>query len=285
MKRSIGLFLAAMLVASCETPPKQELTPQKPFQPVKTTKAPGSSDLEKLAATDQQKLLEHALSKYKKRDVKDYTCTLLKQERIKGDLKKEQTIEVKFTPDPFRVAMHWTKNPPLADAILYVKGQWKDDDGESQLLARPASGFFQMLTGGSVLKDPDGEEAMKNTLRPVTQFGFVNSFESLIEVYRDAQTAGDLKQEYLGMMDYDGKSAMVLLRTLPEKPEYPAHLTYIFLEADSLLPVKVLAYGWETDANGEPRLLANYEFHGLKFNVGLTAKDFTPEANNIAPPK
>ena len=45
------------------------------------------------------------------------------------------------------------------------------------------------------------------------------------------------------------------------------------------MPLQLIGYDWDN------RLLCNYEYRDVKFNVPLTEKDFTPQSNDIHPPK
>jgi len=134
-----------------------------------------------LAKTNHIALLEYCLSQYGQ-TYRDYTCTLIKQERINGKLGPEQEMRVKFKELPFSVAMQWTRNAPLGDRVLYVEGKY-----DNNMLVRPSNGFLRMLTGGAVQRKPDGPDAMRNTLRPVNLFGFRCGMEALVKVYDAAR--------------------------------------------------------------------------------------------------
>jgi hypothetical protein len=227
-------------------------------------------------------LLRRARDSYKAMHIRDYTCTFIKQETLSGRLGAEQQVAVKFMPRPFSIAMKWTKNPPLADRLIYVQGRYKNAQGQSRMLVRPKGGLAQLLVGKSVLKLPDGPDAMRNTLRPCTKFGFENGLASLIAVYELAEKNGDLlKQDFLGITEVGGRKCIVLRRVLANRDgaTYPAKTTEICLDTKTLLPMRIVGYDWDN------KFSCNYEFRDVKFNTGLAAQDFTPRANGIAPPK
>lgn len=253
----------------------------------KVVKDTGGVDpqLLELARNDHIALLEKCIEHYEAEDITNYTCTFVKRERIAGSLGQEQKMDVKFLAEPFSVAISWTQNAPLADKVLYVEGKWEDEDGTSQMLVRPKGGLARLLAGESLLKDPAGPDAMKNALRPVTEFGFRNTIQALLDVYIQAQEQGELQQRFEGISEVDGRKCLTLVRILPEKDDYPARKTVTCIDIERLLPLKVLGDGWKTNADGEHILLANYEYHNVKLNPGLTPEDFTPQANDMAPPK
>ena len=69
-----------------------------------------------LAKTNHIALHEYCLDNYG-RSYRDYTCTLIKQERISGKLGAEQEMSVKFKESPFSVAMKWTIESPAGSLL------------------------------------------------------------------------------------------------------------------------------------------------------------------------
>lgn len=224
-------------------------------------------ELERLAAEDHVALLQRALAHYRD-SFQDYTCTLIKQERINGQLRPEQWIEVKYVDRPFSVSMHWVKNAPLGDRVLYVEGRHN-----GRMLVQP-KGLLGKLVG-TVLRVPDGPEVMANTLRPVTMFGFRRSMESLLRVYTLAATRGDNEIRFGGYKEVAGRRALVLERRLPFRKDYPAKTTIWYLDAEHLVPMGLKGYGWEDE------LICSYVYKDVKLNVGLKPTDFVPEANGM----
>ena len=227
--------------------------------------------VDRLARTDHAALLSYCLDKARGR-YRDYTCTFIKQERIGGQLKAAQHIEVDFLSEPFSVAMQWTKNAPLADRLLYVEGKYN-----GQMLLRPAGLLGNFV--GTVTRDPTGEDVKRKTLRPVTMFGFVNGMESLLEVYREAAAAGDLREEFGGYARVDGRDTVKLVRYLPPKGDYPAHKTEVYIDLEYLVPICIESRNWDDEVS------SRYLYKDVQFNVGLTTDDFLPDAVGMKPPK
>ncbi len=269
----VGALLAALFCIQCipagETDSGSVLIAKD--QPVEP--ADISQRVVDLAKSDHLALLNLCKSHYAD-TVSDYTCTLVKQERIGGALKPEQEIQVKFLDQPFSVAMNWTKNSPIGDRILYVEGRHDD-----KMIVRPKSGILQMLTGGSVRRKPDGADAMRNTLRPVNLFGFNRGMRELIAVYEAAEQAGELDQRFGGFAEVAGRPTVVLERYLPPREDYPAAKTLIYIDREHLVPICIEGYDWDD------RLTCRYLYKDVQFNVGLTEDDFLPEAVGIKVPK
>ena len=253
----------------------------------KASTATAAAKIEKLAREDHIALLEMCLDNYNK-NYRDYTCTLIKQEVIRGTRKPEQWMNVKFTDKPFSVAMKWLdKTPkgalandqvkklyvPMGDRILYIEGKY-----DNKMVIRISNPLLRSLLG-TQKRPPDGKDAMKNTLRPVSMFGFKRGINSLLDVYRQAAKKGHLKQEFGGYVNVAGRDAIVLVRYLPAKENYPAKRTEICIDLKTLVPIRIQGFDWDGHCT------SRYVYKDVKFNVGLDNTGFTPKANDIADPK
>ncbi len=273
IRLAVGLLIAGLFCIQCtRTEAFKESTLVQSISGKDVGKA-SSDDLaavEHLARTDHIALLERCLKHYQGR-YEDYTCTFIKQEKIHGKLKDEQWIDVKFMDTPFSVALDWKKNAPIGEAVLYVEGKYDD-----KMLVRPR-GFLNALVG-TQMRQPDGPEAMQNTLRPVNMFGFERALENLLKVYREADENDDLKEAYGGYADVAGRKAVALIRYLPPTHDYPAYKTIVYVDVERMVPVCIEGYDWDE------QITSRYIYKDVKFNVGLTPDDFLPEANEMKDP-
>ena len=264
----VGVLLTAMFCIQCTQPNNfnggMEVTAIAGAS-ARQTSPDRIKELERLARTDHVGLLRQAMKNYRN-SYRDYTCTFTKHERINGQFRKEQEIEVKFLDTPFSVAMRWTKNAPVGDRVLYVEGKYN-----GQMLVQP-KGLLAWI--GTVKRAPDGPDAMANTRRPVTLFGFKRLMESLLKVNELASSRGEGKFTFEGYRT-EAKKVMVLKRVLPPKKDYPAKTTTWYLDIDHLVPIGLEASDWDDQKT------CRYSYSNVKFNVGLTEDDFTPEANGM----
>ena len=229
-----------------------------------------------LAGTSHTALLEFCLKNYREK-IHDYSCTFLKQEKIGGVVGKEQEVQVNFKEAPFSVLMTWTKNAPQGDRVLYVEGKY-----DGKMLVRPTSLFLRKIAP-TVSRAPDGDEARKTTLKPVNCFGIERATKSLIEVYEQARAAGDLREEVGKDADVLGRKCFVLVRYLPEKNNYPAYKTIVYIDQEYLLPIMIEGFGWNHSAT-ESDFMCRYLYKDLKFNNSFSDQDFLPEKNDLVTP-
>jgi len=278
----VGLLLAGLFCIQCT----QSVTVGG-SKLEKASTAEAGDKLEKLAKEDHIAFLEMCLRNYDEK-YHDYTCTLIKQEIIRGAQKPEQWMNVKFSEKPFSVAMKWLNETPkgalsndqvkklyvpMGDRILYIEGKY-----DNKMVIRISNPLLRGLLG-TQKRPPDGPDAMKNTLRPVSMFGFKRGLANLLDVYKTARDKGHLKQEFGGYVNVAGRDAIVLLRHLPPKEDYPAKRTEICIDLETLVPIRIKGFDWDGQCT------SRYIYKDVEFNVGLDETAFTPKANEIAAPK
>lgn len=230
-----------------------------------------SPELEKMVLKDHTALLITARDKYLNSKHKDYTCTFAKLEHVNGN-RIEQKSKVKFRVAPYSLYMKFIKGGAPAKMMFYREGKDVDSKtGKSQMIAAVPL-FFKLVP---FLKSPTDPMVMAKTLRPCTAFGFKNTFKNLIDIYQLGQQNGDCTQYVAGMTKVGGRDCVVILRKLGKNPAYPAAITEICLDVETLLPLKIVGYDW----NGKCTTL--YTFTNVKFDRGLGDKDFSPKTYGI----
>jgi hypothetical protein len=220
--------------------------------------------------TDLQARLDAARDAW--RGVKSYTCTMIKQERVEGELLDEETVFTKLRHRPFSVYMKWTRDPHEGREVLYREG-W--NDGEIK-------GHEGGLLGVVNLNlDPRGDRAMDGNRHSVLEAGVGKIIKLLRENVALAILSGEGQVEDLGPVTLHGMKLHGYKLTLPAgkvkrglihdpKRYYSADLR-LFLEPSKNLPVGMEA----RDAKG--RLLETYGYTKLRLNPGLNDRDFDPD--------
>jgi hypothetical protein len=267
----VGIGLLVLICIQCARPSGADIQDDGLVRNISGKEVGTLSDaqamrLESLARSNPVDLLDQCLQ-HTRHTVRDFTCTFIKQERIDGVLGPAQEVDVKFLAHPYSVAMHWTKNAPISDRLLYVEGA--NDDN---LLLRP-KGMLSWM--GTVRRKPDSPQVMANTLHPVTMFSFERGLESMLKVDRVAAERHEFKSEFLGYKTVADRLTLVLQRDLPACNNYPAARTLIYIDPKLLVPVAVEAWDWDD------QLISRYVYKDVRMNVGLTEDDFTPQANGL----
>lgn len=213
--------------------------------------------------------------------VQDYSCVLIRRERVDGRLMGYRYMDVKIRHEqirdghvvtPFSVYLRFLSPAKLRDReVLYVKG-WND----GKLIARKGGPRFSYVT---VSLDPLNESAMKGNRYPVTEIGIQNLVERLIEVGEEEikldPASEPCQVKFYAEAKVCGRVCSSIHVSYPENGEHHRfHLVRIYIDKELYVPIRYEAYDFPEVEGGEPRLLEEYTYRDLKLNIGLTDDDF-----------
>lgn len=215
-------------------------------------------------------------------NVRDYTCVVVKRERIGGELgeteymfakvRNEQVVNGRVAT-PFSVYLYFLKPENIKGReVIYVKGH---NDGK--LIAHEPS---NSLLGkfGSVWLRPDGAMAMKGNRYPITELGMETLVRRLIEKGERDRKRGECDVIFRKGAKINGRVCTMLEVTHPVPREYfDFHKARIFIDDELNIPIRYAAYNWPAQQGGRPQLTEEYTYTQVKLNVGLTDHDFDPE--------
>jgi Protein of unknown function (DUF1571) len=200
--------------------------------------------------------------------VKDYTCTLISRENIRGRLKDENIIQMKFRAAPFSVYMRWLGPPDLQNQeVAYVAGQ-----NNNQMRVH-SKGILKIAGFVSVdVKDP---RVMEHSRHTILEAGMGNLIDQTLINWNNERKIGR-SEVRLAEYEYDKRPCLRIENTRPERiPGLYAYRSVIYLDKVSKLPIRNESYDWPRQG-GNPAgdLLESYSYVNLQFNVGLTDRDF-----------
>ncbi|NUQ64641.1 MAG: DUF1571 domain-containing protein [Pirellulales bacterium] len=209
--------------------------------------------------------------------IEDYTCTVVKRERIAGELGDYAWIYLKLRHERPTAG---STEPPLAVYLRFlgpeeVAGReviYRPDVYGRKMIVRRGGPRFAYVTTSIA---PDGDLAMQNSRYPLTEIGLKNMLKRLIEVGEQDAQRGECEVEYFTGSRIDGRTCTAIRVTHPVRRSYfRYHKAEIFLDDELQVPVRFASYGWPEEEGGEPRLLEEYTFTDVHLNVGLTDRDF-----------
>lgn len=192
-----------------------------------------------------------------------YTAIFHKQERIKGKLRREETILFKFRK-PFNIYMKWIDRPYRGRELIYVQGR-----NENRIRAHEG-GILGLFT---VNLDPLGATVMRDNRHPITESGLHNLVDLIAEQVRKGIGAGEFESRDLGEEVVYGRKTRKMEGIFPrdEGKGYYCSRTVVNLDMEMKIPIKVLIYDWDD------RIVESYGYEDLVLNAGLTDADFDPE--------
>lgn len=268
---STASLLAALLVASSVSAQEQGGPREPGDRFVLTASATTTAALEQIAREDPEALARMGRERYD-REIRDYRCTFIKQERIRGKLRPAEVIDVRYDEEPRSVFMVWQQNADQARRALYRDlPAFRNRHGKAIAKVEPNGAIARLFVSEAEI-EIHGDAARKSSRRAIDDFGFRNTLQ-LLEDYNDiSREAGVLDYRYAGQGEIDGRPTFVFHRFLPyrEGGPYPDAKLIMHLDQEWLLPVAVYSYA---DRAGNV-LLGSYVFKDVRLNPGLTESDF-----------
>lgn len=219
---------------------------------------------------------------YLRETVHDFTCRLVKRERIGGFLQDMHYIDMEVREEvvrdnrlvrPLSIYLHFLGPRSVAGRrVVYVEGQ-----NEGKMLVRNGGRHFDYVV---VSVDPNGDNAREETLVPVTEIGFNRLLGQMIEVLerhrRADPTGANTKAERISGAKINQRPCTVIRVTHPhEQPELEFHVANVFVDNELHAPVRVDYSGWPSNPRAASPLIAEYTYTELKLNVNLPDATFS----------
>lgn len=213
------------------------------------------------------------------REVRDYTCTMVKRERINGRLIGPEILfaKVRHTQGneeqnsvPFSLYVRF-------DAPVDVQGReilfQKRGQAEDKLLVRNGGRRLPFVT---LELSPTCQLAMTGNRYPITEFGIMRLVERMIELGQKELAHEECKVAIHHAVPLEDYSCTRIEVCHPvRRAHFSFHIARIYIDETIQLPVRFEAYDWPNKEGGEPILMEEYTYRDLHVNVGLTDADFS----------
>lgn len=201
--------------------------------------------------------------------VKDYTCTMISKESIRGKLQREDNIvQMKFRSAPFSVYMRWLAPADKKNQeVAFVAGK---NNNQMRVHSR---GILKIA--GFVSIDPKDPRVMEHSRHIITDAGIGRLIDQTLVNWGTDRQLGRTETKF-AEYEYNGRRCLRIENVRPDRnPAYYAHRSVLYLDKESKLPIRNENYDWPR-AGGSPtgELLEVYSYIDLRFNVGLTNRDF-----------
>jgi hypothetical protein len=223
-----------------------------------------------------------------RRDIRDYTCTVAKRERV-GDV--VQDYEYMFAKVrnrkevdgrevvPFSVYLSFVKPVEIKGReVIYIAGK---NDGKMCAHEGGAKGKFLP----TVWLLPNGPFAMKGQRYPITELGIENMVLRLIERGEQLKKeTPDVQVKLFQNAKINNRTCTCIQLQQPEqnKPGVDFYVARIYIDDELQLPVRYEAHDWPKTPGGKPEVVEEYTYMDVKVNVGLTDADFDIKNPNYA---
>ena len=258
----LGLVLALSLVASSSAQPPAA-------QPRQAAVGPSPGDLNPRPG-------EHPLApliRWGKAGVTalaqldDYSCKLVKRERVAGKLGNHQWMSIKVRQQPFSVyAAFVRKQERPWQEVIFENGA----NGDKMLVH---SDEYRLM--GTVALFPDSDRAMRENRYPITEVGILHLIQRLVEHAENDAKFDDCEVKVYKDAKIESRPCLYIRVTHNKRrPEFSFHMARIFIDNELNVPVRYEAFTWPETADGKPVLMEEYTYLDFRFNRDFTDRDF-----------
>ena len=187
-------------------------------------------------------------------NVKDYSCELVKRERIDGTLQPAESLFVKIRHEPFSVYTYFKAPDNMkGQEALYVAGK---NDG---CLLGHGVGIKKVV--GTIALKPDSMLAMRGNRYPITEIGILNLTKRLIEVAEEDKKYQECEVKFYNGAKIDGRPCTCIMVTHPvPRKNFRFNVAKVFVDAQYGFPIRYEAYDWPAKAGDPPVLLEEYTY-------------------------
>lgn len=274
----VGLLLSSSQIARAQAPPNQQrYAPTREAARTAARSSPAATrEISAGSGTTAQATthpLQPAVDLARRAEqhlqgVRDYTCVLVKRERIDGKLTPYESLFLKVRQEPFSVYIYCLgPTKPKGQEALFVTGRYNN-----QVQAH-STGLKKLA--GTLSLEPTSPRMMEGNLYPLTQIGLLNMTRRLITRETEEMAFGECEVKFFEGAKVDGRlcTCAEIIHPVPRR-NFKFHRTRVFYDNEWQIPVRTENCGWPTAAGAEPPVMEEYTYQKVRLNAGLTELDF-----------
>jgi hypothetical protein len=205
------------------------------------------------------------------RNIKDYSCTLVKRERLPQEdvIGEQQMIDLRIRHEPFSVHMSF-RQPHAGRKVVWVKGA-----NEDKLTVREAG---LLSIAGRVDLDPESTTAMNGQKYPIYKIGIRNLLTELIKNFEadTKYTESDVKINPQAEVIKRSATLIQVSHPVPRQ-NFRSHIARIYFDNELKIPIYYDAFMWPAKEGEAPPLEESFAYTNLKVNNGFTGREFDKE--------
>ena len=201
--------------------------------------------------------------------VRDYTCTFVKRERIDDRLTPQHIMIMKARTSPKSVYFRF-QQPNQGREAIYVQGR-----NNGQIVAHDV-GITKFLAGTMRL-DPRGSMAMENNRHPITEAGLGSLIDTVARYWSVELTPGETQLAFHDDVRVGNRPCTLIVSVHPQRgPNFLFHKVKLYIDQEHGVPIRFEAYDWPRRSGAPAELVEEYSYLDLKLNVGLRDHDYDP---------
>jgi hypothetical protein len=201
--------------------------------------------------------------------VRDYSCTFFKRERISGRMTPQYVMQMKARTRPQSIYFRFVR-PNSGREAIYVAGR----NGGRAIVHDVGLG---KLLAGTVELDPRSDRAMEDNRHPITEAGLGHLIETVFRRWNAEMNSGETRVTIVPNTRVGDRLCTMVESMHPQRhPSYLFHKVKLYFDHEHGLPIRFEAYDWPRRPGGQAELVEEYTYHSLRLNPGLSEHDFDP---------
>ena len=200
--------------------------------------------------------------------VRDYSCVLIKRERINGVLTPNNVITLKVRNQPFAVYMHWLSPEDMAGReVCYVPGK---NGNKMRVRTNGGLGLLGWLT-----IDPKDPRVLKTTHHSIAEAGLANLIERYAASWETERSRGQARVQ-IANYEYNKRpcTRIEVVHPVNTAGKYAYFRSVVYFDKESKLPVRVECYDYPRNPSDPGDLVEVFSYVNLRVNVGLGDETF-----------
>jgi Protein of unknown function (DUF1571) len=195
--------------------------------------------------------------------VKDYSCVLIKKEKMGDKAPVENVISLRIRAEPFSVNMRWMEPKVLVgQEACYVTGK---NDGRMRVKSAGLLGNLGYLSVA-----PDDARAKATSKHAITESGLANMIDQFVIAWEKERKLNVTKVR-LAEYEYNKRRCVRVETTQTANPDNQLlfQRTIVYFDKETHLPIRLECYDWPTKDGEAGELAESYSYVNLRLNVGL----------------
>jgi hypothetical protein len=195
--------------------------------------------------------------------VKDYSCVLVKKEKMGNKSPVENVISLRVRAEPFSVNMRFLEPKEFAgQEACYVAGK---NGGRMRVKSAGLLGNLGFLT-----LNCDDARAKATSKHAINEAGLANMIDQFVAAWAKERTL-NLTKVRLAEYEFNKRRCVRVetMQTANPGNQFLFQRIVLYFDKETHLPIRLECYEWPT-REGEPGELAEiYSYVNLRLNVGL----------------
>lgn len=197
--------------------------------------------------------------------IRDYTCYLIRQERVRGKVLAEQTAELRVRQQPFAISAKVTAPKEMAGwETSYVTNRYSN-----KVRFRPAG--LEGMKSGFMTVASDDPRVLTESRLPIAETGMQPVLDRVEKALAIEKRMNHPVQVLVADYSFAGRrvTRYEIFADRPHPNRYAARMV-LFIDQETKLPVRFEAYDASKTGTGTANeLIEMQSFVGLRTNVGL----------------